>query len=62
MSLSSLFVGEDTLVGGDDEMTELSGREDAIGPLLEIGEGQIVTWRDDSAFVDSTDKFDNDFL
>lgn len=62
MSLSGLFMGEDTLVGGDDEMAELSGGQNAIGPLLEVSEGEVITGRDDSTFVDSADEFDDDFL
>ena len=62
MSLSSFFVGEDSLVGGDDEVTELPGGEDAVGPLLEISESEVVAGRDDSALVYSADELDDDLL
>jgi len=62
VSGSGLFVGEDTLVGRDDEMTELSWREDWVGPFFIVSDGKVVSWWDDSYFVDSSQKFDNDFL
>ena len=43
-------------------MSELSGWEDVTGPLLEFGKNYIVSWGDDTAFVDSSDEFDDDFL
>ena len=43
-------------------MSKLPGGEDVAGPLLEFGEDDVVPGRDDSAFVDPSDKFDNDFL
>ena len=48
-------MSEDTLGGGEDKMSELSGGEDVVGPLLEIGEEDIVTGWDNSAFVNATD-------
>ena len=55
-------MSEDTLGGGKDEMTELSGGEDVVGPLLEVGEKDVVTGWDDSAFVNASDQLDNDLL
>lgn len=55
-------MSEDSLGGGEDEMSELSGGEDVGGPLLEVGEEDIVTGGDDSAFVDATNEFDDDLL
>jgi len=43
-------------------MAELSGGEDVVGPLLEIGEEDIVSGRDDSTFVDSSNEFDDNLL
>lgn len=62
MPVPGLLVGEDALVGGDDEVAELPGGQDAAGPLLEVGEGEVVAGRDDSALVDAADEFDDDLL
>lgn len=43
-------------------MAELSGGKNVVGPLFEIGEENIVSGRNDSAFVDSSDKFDNNLF
>lgn len=43
-------------------MAELSGGENVGGPLFEIGEENIVSGRNDSTFVDSSDEFDNNLL
>ena len=43
-------------------MSELSGGKDVVGPLLEVSQGQVVSWRDDSDFVDSTEELDDDLL
>lgn len=62
MSLSALFVGEDALGGGEDEVSELSGGKDVVGPLFEIGKKDVVARRDDSAFVDTANQFDYDLF
>ena len=62
VSFSAFLVGEDALVGGEDEVTELSGGEDVAGPLLEVSEDDVVPGGDDSALVDSSEKFDDDLL
>lgn len=43
VSFSALVVSEDALGGGEDEMAELSGGEDVVGPLFEVGEEDVVT-------------------
>lgn len=43
-------------------MAELSGGKNVVGPFFEIGEENIVSGRNDSAFVDSSDKFDNNLF
>ena len=43
-------------------MTELSGRQDVAGPLLEFGQNDVISRRDDSAFIDTTDQFDHNFF
>ena len=62
VSVSGLFVGEDSLVGGNNQMTELSRGKNVAGPLLEVFKSQIVSRTDNSAFVDSADQFNNDLL
>jgi len=36
VSFSAFLVCEDALVGGEDEMSELSGGKDVVGPLFEV--------------------------
>ena len=43
-------------------MSELSGRQNVVCPLFEVGQQDVVSGRDDSAFVDTADQFDNDLL
>lgn len=62
VSFSALLMSEDALGGGEDEVSELSGGEDVVGPLLEVGEKDIIAGWDDSAFVDASDEFDDDLL
>ena len=62
MSFSALLVGEDALGGGEDEVSELPGGEDVAGPLLEVGEENVVPGRDDSDLVDPADELDDDLL
>ena len=50
----------DTLVGGEDDETELSGWEDLIDELLEILQFQVESWWDDTGLVKSTVEVDND--
>ena len=62
VSFSAFLMGEDSLVGGEDEVTELSGGQNVAGPLLEVSEDNVVPGGDDSALVDSSEEFDNDLL
>ena len=62
VSFSAFVVGEDSLVGGEDKVAELSGGEDIAGPLLKVVEDDVVPGRDDSAFVDSSEEFNNNLL
>ena len=59
MVLFAFVVIHDTLVGGEDDVTELSGRQDLVDKLLEILELEVESWGDDSAFVKSTVKVNN---
>lgn len=62
MSFSALLMSEDALSCGEDEVAELSGWEDVVGPFFEVGQEDIVPWGDDTAFVDPADKFNNNLL
>ena len=55
VSFSAFLVGEDSLGGGEHEMSELSGGEDAAGPFLKFRQEDVISWRDDSTLVDSSD-------
>ena len=44
MCLSGFNMIEDTLVGGKDNITELSGWEDVINKLLEILKLEVESW------------------
>ena len=60
MSLSGLVVADDTLVGGEDDVTELSGRKDGVAELLEVLELEVESWGDDTALVQSSVKVNDD--
>ena len=60
MLLSGLDVVDNTLVGSEDDETELSGWEDLINELLEILKLEVESWGDDTALVKSTVKVDDD--
>ena len=60
MCLSGLLVVDDTLVGGKDEETELSGRQDVVAELLEVLQLEVESRGDDSALVKSTIEIDDD--
>ena len=61
MVLSCLNVVHDTFVGGEDNVTELTGGEDLIDKLLEVFELEIETRGDNTAFIEATVKFNNNF-
>jgi len=48
--LFAFLVSEDALVDRKNEISELPGGEDSFSSLLEIGQQDIVPWRDDFAF------------
>ena len=60
--LSGLLMSEDSLVGGDDKMAELSGGEDVIGPLLEVRKKDVVVGRDDTALVNAANQLNDHLL
>ena len=50
----------DTLVGGEDNATELTGGEDGVGEVLEVLELQVETGGDDTALVEATVQVNDD--
>ena len=62
VSFSALLMSEDSLGGREDEMAELSGGEDVVAPFFKVGEEDIVSGWDDTAFVDTADQFNYDLL
>jgi hypothetical protein len=52
-------VVNESLVGGKDEESELSGWEDSVGELLESSLSDGESWGDDSALVDSSVQVNN---
>lgn len=43
VSLSAFVMSKDAVGGCDDDVAELSRRENVGGPLLEVGDGYVVT-------------------
>ena len=60
LSLSGIIVIHDSLVGSKDNVSELSGGEDLNEEFLEVLELNIESWGNDSTFVESSVKFDDD--
>ena len=60
MVLSGLDVVHDTLVGGQNDVTKLSGWEDLVNELLEILQFQVESWWDDTGLVESSVQVNND--
>ena len=61
MVLSGLNVVHDTLVGGKDDIAELSGWQNLVNELLEILKLEVESWGDDTALVQSTVELNDDF-
>jgi hypothetical protein len=57
---SGLLVVHDTGRGGEDDIAELTGREQLDNPLLELGEADVVAGRDDTSLVEAAVELDND--
>ena len=53
MLASCLLVVHDTGRGCEDHVSELTGRQKLDNPLLEIGEADVVSWGDDTSFVEA---------
>lgn len=57
---TGLLVVHDTGRGGEDDVAELTGREQLDNPLLELGETDVVAGRDDTGLVETAVELDND--
>jgi len=51
---------EGTVGGGEDEVAELSRREDLGSPGLDAADWHVESGGDDTALVESTQKLDDD--
>jgi len=49
----------DSKGGGENQVSELTGRKDVGGPTLKIIEGDIKTWGDNSTLVDAANQLHN---
>ncbi|CEI39399.1 unnamed protein product [Fusarium venenatum] len=57
---AGLLVVHDTGGGGEDDVAELTGREQLDNPLLELGEADVVAGRDNSDLVETAVELNND--
>ena len=54
--------GGRTVGGGEDQVAELSRREDLLTPLFQSADWDVESWRDDSALVESAQQLDDDLV
>ena len=54
------MVIHDSLVGGQENVAELSGWEDVVKEGLEVFDFQVESWIDDSALVESSVQVNDD--
>lgn len=57
---AGLLVVHDTSGGGQDDETELTGREELLDPLLHVLELDVVAGGDDTSLVEAAVKLDDD--
>jgi hypothetical protein len=57
---AGLLVVHDTSGGGQDNVTELTGRQQLGDPVLEVVELDVVAGRDDTSLVETAVQLDND--
>jgi len=55
-------MGEDSLVGREYKMSELSGGKDVVGPFFKIRQQDVISGRDDCAFVDAADQLNHNLF
>jgi len=58
--LLGLLVIDDAVGSGEDDVAELSGWEEVVGPVIDLVEGNVESWGDDSALVESAVELDDD--
>jgi len=56
---SCLLMVHDTGRGCEDDVSELTGGQKLDDPLLEIGETDVVSWRDDTSLVETAVQLDD---
>lgn len=56
---SGLLVVHDTSRGGEDDIAELTGRQQLDDPLLEVGQADVVAGRDDTSLVETAVQLDD---
>lgn len=59
MLSTGLLVVHDTSRGGEDDVAELTGRQQLDNPLLEVAETDVVAGGDDTSLVEAAVKLDN---
>jgi hypothetical protein len=57
---AGLLVVHDAVGGGEDELTELAGRQQIRSQLLDLGQGNVESRRDDTTLVQATQQVDDD--
>ena len=57
---TGLLVVHDALVGGQDDVAELTGWEHGGAEVLELGEGEVEAGRDHTALVEATVQVNDD--
>ena len=60
MVLSGLNMVHNSLVGGKNDKTELSGWENTVNEFLEVLQFKVESWGDDTALVKSSIELNND--
>lgn len=60
MLAAGLLVVHDTSGGGQDDETELTGREELLNPLLHVLELDVVAGRNDTGLVETAVELDDD--
>lgn len=59
MLSTGLLVVHDTSRGGEDDVAELTSRQQLDNPLLELGETDVVAGRDDTSLVETAVELDD---
>jgi hypothetical protein len=61
LSSTGFVVGHDTVRGGHNDFTELTGWKKVHNPLFDVTNTAIKAWGDNTTLVQTADKVDNDF-